>query len=70
MRSSKGSEKSEFPDTDSVQCSSQFSYLTRNDFIVFSVHRSNNREKGKRVTVVVVRSHPILNSLMYTQNCK
>ena len=28
----------------SIQCSSQFSYLTRNDFIVFTVHRFNNRE--------------------------
>ena len=28
----------------SIQCSSRFSYLTRNDFIVFTVHRFNNRE--------------------------
>ena len=28
----------------SIQCSSQFSYLTRDDFIVFTVHRFNNRE--------------------------
>ena len=28
----------------SIQYSSQFSYLTRNDFIVFSVYRFNNRE--------------------------
>ena len=30
----------------SIQCSSQFSYLTRNDFIVFSVYRFNNRESN------------------------
>ena len=33
----------------SIQCSSQFSYLTGNDSIVFTVHRFNNREQGKRV---------------------
>ena len=31
----------------SIQCSSQFSYLTRNDFIVFTVSTIGNRENFK-----------------------